>query len=262
MSRKQSKSRSGGRAGGSKSSHRWLQRQKRDLFVRQAQADGHVSRAHYKLAQIDERFKILKSNARVLELGAAPGGWTNYLQDRLSKGLLVAVDPLPVTAHASTIVIEGAFGDPVVDRQIYCALSGEQLVGVADCDIHEPAEIVATATDGLDSAGVDEKEPFVLPELSKAQRLDLVLSDMAPNISGVRAVDQARAMDLADLTLDAALRWLRPGGHMVLKAFQGEGSDEWVQSRRGEFTKVSMTKPKASRPESREVFVVAQSLKS
>ena len=209
---KSTRTRSGSKV--SKSSHRWMARQKRDFFVRQAQAEGHVSRAHYKLAQIDQRFKVLQADAWVLELGAAPGGWTNYLQDRLPKGQVIAVDPLPVTAHADTVVIEGLAGTPEVDEAIEECLGNRQL--------------------------------------------DLVLSDMAPNISGVRAVDQARAMDLADVSLDACGRWLRKGGHLVIKAFQGEGLDEWVSLRRQEFAKVTMTKPKASRSESREVFVVAQ----
>ena len=198
----------------SKSSHRWVTRQKRDFFVRQAQAEGHVSRAHYKLAQIDQRFRLLTPGAWVLELGAAPGGWTNYLQDQLPKGQVIAVDLLPVTAHADTIVIEGKAGSPEVDQLI---------------------------------------EKYL-----QDRRLDLVLSDMAPNISGVRAVDQARSMDLADIALDASVRWLRKGGHLVIKAFQGEGLDDWVRQRRQEFAKVTMTKPKASRSESREVFVVAE----
>ena len=198
----------------SKSSNRWLQRQKREYFVRQAQDKGQVSRAHYKLLQIDQRFKLIKAHSSVLELGAAPGGWTNYLESRVSKGLLIAVDPLPITAGLETHVVEGLAGDAQVDAAIEEILSG---------------------------AG-----------------LDLVLSDMAPNISGVRAVDQARSMDLADVALEACRKWLRPQGALAIKAFQGEGLDEWVRSLREEFAKVAMTKPKASRPESREVFVVAQ----
>ncbi|MEM9622615.1 MAG: SAM-dependent methyltransferase [Pseudomonadota bacterium] len=199
----------------SKSSTRWLQRQQRDYFVREAQNKGHVSRAHFKLAQIDARFKLLRSGQKVLELGAAPGGWTNYLQEKLPKGLLIAVDPLPITAASDTRVIEGLAGDEVVSQEIDAILQGVQL--------------------------------------------DLVLSDMAPNISGVRAVDQARAMDLADVALQACEAWLRQGGSLAIKAFQGEGLDDWVQARRAQFKKVTLTKPKASRPESREVFVVAQS---
>jgi 23S rRNA (uridine2552-2'-O)-methyltransferase len=198
----------------SKSSSRWLQRQNRDYFVRQAQDNGQVSRAHYKLLQLDQRFKLIRSQHKVLELGAAPGGWTNYLESKVSKGLLIAVDPLPITAGLETVVIEGLAGEVEVDEAVAAALDGAEL--------------------------------------------DLVLSDMAPNISGVRAVDQARTMELADVALMSARRWLRKRGAMAIKSFQGEGLDEWVKARRAEFTKVTITKPKASRPESREVFVVAE----
>lgn len=201
----------------SKSSTRWLERQKRDYFVRQAQDNGQVSRAHYKLLQIDQRFKLIKPRSKILELGAAPGGWTNYIESKISNGLLIAVDPRPITAGMETRVIEGSVGEDAVDRQI---------------------------AEALDDA-----------------RLDLVLSDMAPNISGIRSVDQARSMDLADLAVQASRLWLRARGVMVIKAFQGEGLDEWVKTLREEFTKVTMTKPKASRAGSREVFVVAQGYK-
>lgn len=201
----------------SKSSTRWLERQKRDYFVRQAQDNGQVSRAHYKLLQIDQRFKLIKPRSKILELGAAPGGWTNYIESKISNGLLIAVDPRPITAGMETRVIEGNVGEDAVDRQI---------------------------AEALDDT-----------------RLDLVLSDMAPNISGIRSVDQARTMDLADLAVQASRLWLRARGVMVIKAFQGEGLDEWVKTLREEFTKVTMTKPKASRADSREVFVVAQGYK-
>ncbi len=201
----------------SKSSSRWLARQKKDYFARQARDRGQVSRAHYKLEQIDQRFKLVRPHSRILELGAAPGGWTRYLEERLRGGLLIVVDPLPITAGHATRVIEGKFGEPEVDAAV------DDIVGQS--------------------------------------QLDLVLSDMAPNMSGVKAIDQARAMDLADMALSACQRWLRPGGSLALKAFQGEGLDAWVAARRKEFAKVAMTKPKASRPESREVFVVAQNYK-
>ena len=208
----------------SKSSTRWLERQKRDYFVRQAQDHGQVSRAHYKLLQMDQRFKLIKPRSTILELGAAPGGWTNYIESRISKGLLIAVDPRPITAGLETKVIEGNAGEVAVNEQIADALSE---VKVAKGDA----------------------------------KLDLVLSDMAPNISGIRAVDQARSMDLADLAVQAARLWLRPRGAMAIKVFQGEGLDEWVKALREEFNKVVMTKPKASRADSREVFVVAQGFK-
>jgi 23S rRNA (uridine2552-2'-O)-methyltransferase len=201
----------------SKSSTRWLERQKRDYFVRQAQDNGQISRAHYKLMQIDQRFKLIKPQSKILELGAAPGGWTNYIESKFSKGLLIAVDPRPITAAMETRVIEGNVGEDAVDRQI---------------------------AEALDDT-----------------RLDLVLSDMAPNISGIRTVDQARSMDLADLAVQASRLWLRARGAMAIKAFQGEGLDDWVKALREEFTKVTMTKPKASRTDSREVFVVAQGYK-
>lgn len=203
----------------SKSSDRWLRRQQKDYFVRQAQAQGQVSRAHFKLVELDQKYKLLSGHTRILELGAAPGGWTNYLETKLSKkGGLIAVDPLPITAGVHTVVIEGPAGEPETDSRIEAAV--KNLGG-----------------------------------------LDLVLSDMAPNISGIRSADQARAMELADVARRAALQWLAPGGHMAVKAFQGEGLDDWVASRRAEFRKVAMTKPKSSRTESREVFVVARGFK-
>ena len=198
----------------SKSSERWLQRQRKDYFVRQAQEGGHISRAHYKLEQIDQRYRIIRPSQRVLELGAAPGGWTHYLENKLRGGLLIAIDPLPITSGQDTHVIEGMAGEEAVDQEIAEILDGAQL--------------------------------------------DLVLSDMAPNISGIRTVDQARAMDLADICLDYCQRWLRRGGALTIKSFQGEGLDTWGATLRKSFAKVNVTKPKASRSESREVFVVAQ----
>jgi 23S rRNA (uridine2552-2'-O)-methyltransferase len=198
----------------SKSSERWLQRQRKDYFVRQAQEGGHISRAHYKLEQIDQRYRIIRPSQRVLELGAAPGGWTHYLENKLRGGLLIAIDPLPITSGQDTHVIEGMAGEEAVDQEIAEILDGAQL--------------------------------------------DLVLSDMAPNISGIRTADQARAMDLADICLDYCQRWLRRGGALTIKSFQGEGLDAWVATLRKSFAKVNVTKPKASRSESREVFVVAQ----
>ena len=102
----------------SKSSERWLQRQRKDYFVRQAQGGGQVSRAHFKLEQIDQRFRIIKPKQRVLELGAAPGGWTHYLEGKLQGGLLIAVDPLPITSSQDTYVIEGLAGDQAVNEEI------------------------------------------------------------------------------------------------------------------------------------------------
>ena len=204
----------------SKSSDRWLRRQKKDYFARQAREQGQVSRAHFKLAELDRKFQLLKRTSVVVELGAAPGGWTNYIEDKLSnKGGLIVVDALPITCGAQTIVVEGFAGTEETD------------------------ELIARSV-----AGFDGERP-----------LDLVLSDMAPNMSGIRAVDQARSMELADIALGVSRKWLKKGGYLVIKAFQGEGLEEWVRERRDAFKKVAFTKPKSSRSESREVFVVCQS---
>jgi len=198
----------------SKSSHRWLARQRRDPYAREAAAQGQVSRAHFKLQQLDQRYRLLRPGMKVLELGAAPGGWTVFLETRLAGGLLIACDPRPISAGGDTVVIEGEYGNAATDAAIEAALG--------------------------------------------VMRLDLVLSDMAPNISGVRAADQARAMYLADLALEAAHRWLQPGGDLVVKLFQGEGVDAWVAEVRQVFAKVQLVKPKASRPDSREVYALAR----
>jgi len=201
-----------------KSSDRWLSRQRRDPYARKAAEQGHVSRAHFKLQQLDEKYRLLRPGMSVLELGAAPGGWTVYLEDRLRGGLLIACDPRPISAGGDTVVIEGEYGDAATDAAIEAALGGKGL--------------------------------------------DLVLSDMAPNISGVRAADQARAMYLADLALEAAQRWLQPGGDLVVKLFQGEGVDAWIAEVRQHFAKVHQVKPKASRPDSREVYAVVRGFRA
>jgi 23S rRNA (uridine2552-2'-O)-methyltransferase len=204
----------------SKSSERWLARQRKDPFAKKAATDGRVSRAHYKLEQIDERFSLLRPGMRVLELGAAPGGWTRYVESRIhgqsrgraSAGLLVAVDFRAVTAAADTVVIRGTLG------------------------MSETAEKIAAALENT--------------------RVDLVLSDMAPNITGIRASDQAQAMELLELAVTAAQTWLKPGGSFVVKVFQGEGIDAWVRDMRKIYAKFKLVKPAASRPESREMYAV------
>ena len=198
------------------SSHRWLNRQRKDVYARRAREEGAGSRAFYKLEQLDQRLRLLKRGMRVLELGAAPGGWTRYVVDRVGdtgNALVVAVDPRPMSVPASVVQVSGEFGEPDADAAVSAA--------VAD------------------------------------RPLDLVLSDMAPNISGVKAADQARVMGLVDLATLAALDWLRPGGNLVVKMFQGEGVDQWVADQRKNFVKVRLIKPDASRSDSREVYGVA-----
>jgi 23S rRNA (uridine2552-2'-O)-methyltransferase len=197
----------------SKSSQRWIERQKRDPYVKKAVAAGLGSRAHFKLDQLDQRFALLRPHMAVLELGAAPGGWTRYLARRVQDGFVVAVDCRPM---------------PVPKGVVFCCI-----------DIHSP-EFERT-----------------LADLLGTRHLDLVLSDMAPNITGVKVADQAATMALVHLATQTAREWLKPGGALVVKMFQGEGVDQWVAETRADFAKVVLAKPAASRSESREVYGVA-----
>ena len=194
-----------------KSSRRWLERQKRDPYVQAAAKNELGSRAHFKIKQMDERFSLLRSGMRALELGAAPGGWTRYLQSRVQQ--VIAADLRPMQVPPGAIFLQ-------------CDITSEEFLTKME-------EIVA-------------EKP-----------VDLVLSDMAPNISGVRAADQAGTMYLVELATDAARRWLKPGGHLVVKMFQGEGVDQWVSDLKPEFRRVTLAKPAASRPDSREIYGIA-----
>ncbi|HET6473899.1 MAG TPA: RlmE family RNA methyltransferase [Pseudomonadales bacterium] len=196
-----------------KSSQRWIERQKRDPYVKRAAERGLASRAHFKLAQLDARYSLLRPHWWVLELGAAPGGWTRYLAGRLSNGRVIAVDYRPMQVPPGVVFL---------GLDIY----SDEFVGAVDTALGE-------------------------------RKVDLVLSDMSPNISGVRAADQAAAMGLIDLATEAAMRWLKPGGALVVKMFQGEGVDDWVKGMRRCFQKAQLAKPAASRAESREVYGIA-----
>jgi 23S rRNA (uridine2552-2'-O)-methyltransferase len=217
MAGSKSRNRRGSGVSRTKSSARWLARQRKDPFTKKAVAEGRVSRAHFKLEEIDRRCRLLRPGMRVLELGAAPGGWTRYIEEHIRGGLLIACDYRAISAGPDTCVVEGALGEPEVDEEI-AAIVGD------------------------------------VP-------LDLVLSDMAPNISGIRTVDQALSMELAELAERAADRWLKPGGRLVVKIFQGEGVEGWTRDLRKKFAKIRTLKPKASRPDSREVYLVAEQFK-
>jgi len=215
MSQQKDDRKRGQNKGRSKSSARWLARQERDPFTRMASRQGKVSRAHFKLEQIDRRFKLLRPGLRVLELGAAPGGWTRHIEDRIGRsGLLVACDYRPVTVGPATRVVVGEVGELKTDQQVDEALDG--------------------------------------------QRVDLVLSDMAPNISGIRAADQARSMHLVEIAEAAAERWLKPNGTLVVKIFQGEGVEAWIRDMRKRYVRFKVVKPEASRADSREMYAVAE----
>ena len=195
----------------SKSSGRWLNRQRRDPYVRRAAEQGLVSRAHFKLEQLDRRFKLVARGAVVLELGAAPGGWTRYLAER--AGRIYAVDVTEMT----------------VPRGVEFAR----------------IDVMADAADAALAAWLGER------------RVDLVLSDMSPHLSGIRAADQARSMALVERATALAERWLNPRGALVVKMFQGEGVAEWQKAARRRFQRVVLAKPDASRKDSREMYAVA-----
>lgn len=202
----------------SASSKRWLHEHRSDTFVKQARHEGYRSRAVYKLEELDQRDHLLKPGQAIVDLGAAPGGWCQYIERKLgARARIVALDILPMDPLPGVIFIHGDFREAAVLEQLEAAVGGNQV--------------------------------------------DLVLSDMAPNISGVDAADQASGVHLAELALDFARNRLKPGGVLVVKLFQGEGFDEFLKNLRQMFAKVALRKPKASRPRSREVYLVARGLR-
>ena len=198
----------------SKSSARWLKEHFSDPFVKRAQSEGWRSRAVFKLEELLDRDRLLKPGMVVVDLGAAPGGWSQMVRERLGdNGRIVALDILPMQGIASVEFIQGDFREEAVLAQLETLLDGALV--------------------------------------------DLVLSDMAPNMSGVDSVDQARAMHLAELAQEFAAGHLKPGGAFVVKLFQGRGFDEYLKNLRTGFERVSMRKPKASRARSAEAYALA-----
>lgn len=198
----------------SKSSAGWLREHFNDEYVKKAQAEGLRSRAVYKLEELIARDRLLRPGTTVVDLGAAPGSWSQLVRQRLGdSGKVIALDILPMQQIAGVEFVQGDFREEAV--------------------LHE------------------------LEERLQNQPVDLVLSDLAPNMSGVALADQIRAMALADLALDFSRQWLRPGGSFLVKLFQGAGFDAYVRGLRTEFTGVTMRKPKASRARSREVYALA-----
>ncbi len=198
-----------------KSSARWLREHFTDEYVRRAQAEGYRSRAVYKLLEIHEKDRLLKPGGTVVDLGAAPGGWSQ-LATRLAgrDGRVIALDLLPMEPLAGVEFIQGDFRETAVLDQLLAALADRPV--------------------------------------------DLLLSDMAPNTSGIKAVDQPRGLYLSELALDFARRCLRPGGDFLVKAFQGEGFDAFLQDLRAAFAAVAPRKPRASRARSAEQYLLAR----
>jgi 23S rRNA (uridine2552-2'-O)-methyltransferase len=202
----------------SKSSHRWLRSHFEDEFVKRARRDGYRSRAVYKLDEIQQKDRLLKPGMTLVDLGAAPGGWSQYAAGVMKgRGRIIAMDILPMEPLPGVSFVQGDFREDEVLNKLLSVLDNREI--------------------------------------------DLVLSDIAPNISGMEAVDQPRAMYLAELAVDFADRVLRPGGDLLVKLFQGEGFDPLLRDLRQRYDKVIMRKPKASRPRSREVYALARGRK-
>ena len=200
------------------SSRRWMNEHLNDEYVKKAQKEGYRCRAVYKLIEIIDNNKIITKGDRVLDLGAAPGGWSQVAAKIVGQnGQVIASDILPIEPIPGVDFLQGDFTELLVYEELL--------------------------------------------SLTKDQKMHTVLSDMAPNMSGQLSVDQPKSMHLAELALDMAIKTLTPNGHFVVKVFQGDGFDAYVQITRQTFNKVSIKKPKSSRPRSKEVYLLASKLK-
>jgi 23S rRNA (uridine2552-2'-O)-methyltransferase len=203
----------------SKSSGRWLREHFDDPYVQRAQQEGWRSRAAFKLQEIDSAERLISPGSTIVDLGAAPGGWSQYAARRLAgRGTVIALDLLPMGELPGVIFLQGDFREQPVLDALLAILAGRQA--------------------------------------------DLVMSDMAPNMSGVDVIDQARAADLEALALDFSRKVLGPGGTLVMKLFQGAGFQELLADARRHFGLVRVRKPKASRQRSSEAYLVARSPRS
>ena len=207
-----------------RSNPEWIRRHLTDPYVKEATRKGYRSRAALKLVEIDAKERLLKPGSIVVDLGAAPGSWSQIVRERLVaangelRGRIVALDLLPIDPIPGVEVVQGDFRDEKVAEQVAGLLGGG--------------------------------------------KVDVVLSDMAPNLSGIAAADAARNAHLAELAIEFALGHLKPSGALVLKAFQGSGYSQVVETLKRRFAKVAVRKPAASRAESAETYLVARGLKS
>lgn len=203
----------------SKSSRRWLHEHFNDTYVKQAQQMGYRSRSAYKLLALQKSDRLLQPGMTVVDLGSAPGGWSQVAIEVLNKtGMVVAVDLLEMTPIHGVSFLQGDFTEAAIYEKLLSLLTQKTVA--------------------------------------------VILSDMAPNLSGNNGVDQPRCMLLAELTLEFAQRVLAPNGTLLVKAFQGEGFEAWIQDLKLKFAQVVIRKPEASRPRSREVYVVAKKFKA
>lgn len=196
-----------------KGNQRWIERQRKDPYVKRAFDQGYRSRAVFKLEEIDRRKNVLRRGMTVVDLGAAPGSWSQYATQRVgSQGRVIATDVALIKPIDNIDIVQGDFQDELVLQKLIETLAG--------------------------------------------QSVDLVLSDMAPNISGISAIDQPRAMNLAELALELATNTVRPEGSFLVKLFQGRDFDSFIEKTRGYFSKVTLHKPHASRTNSREIYML------
>ncbi|MFI3199747.1 MAG: 23S rRNA (uridine(2552)-2'-O)-methyltransferase RlmE [Methylococcaceae bacterium] len=204
--------------GRSKSSSRWMAEHFEDEYVKMAQTQGYRSRAVFKLKEIQEKDQLIKPGMNIIDLGAAPGGWSQLARQLMGKkNKLIALDILPMDALEGVDFIQGDFREEAVLEQLHAALEGAPV--------------------------------------------NLVMSDMAPNMSGNRGVDQPRAIYLGELALEAAKSVLSKDGSFLVKLFHGEGFEVFQGEVQRCFTKVVIRKPKASRPRSNEVYILAKGFK-
>lgn len=200
-----------------KTSKQWMREHVNDVYVQRARAEGRRSRGAYKLIEIADRDKLLRPGLVVVDLGAAPGGWSQVARSLVGTGgLVIAVDVLEMAPLPGVTFLQGDFREDAVVEAIGRALAGRQI--------------------------------------------DLVLSDMSPNISGISMSDQARAMHLAELALEFAVNHLQPGGNFLVKLFQGAGFQEFLPAMRARFGKVVTRKPEASRGRSSELYLLGKGL--
>jgi 23S rRNA (uridine2552-2'-O)-methyltransferase len=198
-----------------RSNKHWLHEHHSDPYVRQARQQGYRSRAAYKLIEIDDRDRLLRPGSTVVDLGAAPGGWSQVAAQRVGeKGLVVAFDILPMDPIPGVCFIQGDFHEQAPVDDLLASLCGRVV--------------------------------------------DLVISDMAPNISGMAAIDQPRSMYLAELALEFARKVLGPGSDMLIKVFQGSGVDSFTREMRSHFVKTVVRKPRSSRSRSREIYLLGR----
>ena len=206
-----------------RSNPEWIARHISDPYVKRSVAEGFRSRAAYKLSEIDDRDRLLRPGMVVVDLGAAPGSWTQVVRQRLTRrdgqfsGRVIALDLLPIDPLSDVQIIQGDFHDEAVERKLVDLLAGV--------------------------------------------RIDLVLSDMAPNLSGIASADAARSVHLAEIAADFAGKYLQPNGAFLVKAFQGSGYSQYVERLKRVFRTVTVRKPAASRETSAEVYLLGRQLR-